>query len=74
MVCFVGRQNLHGETQMRIALFAAVAAIFACVSSAQAMTAASLKGLSKSDSIVHVRGGCGPLRHRGPHGHCRPGP
>jgi hypothetical protein len=25
-----------------------------------------------SDLVIHVSGGCGPHRHRGPHGHCRP--
>jgi hypothetical protein len=58
-----------------LALFAAIAALFTFMAySAQAMPAAPLKGVSKSDQVIQVRGGCGPLRHRGPHGHCRPGP
>jgi len=55
------------------ALFAAVAAAFAFMTfSAQAMPAAPLKDIAKStDQVIQVRGGCGPHRHRGPHGHCR---
>lgn len=58
-----------------LALFAAIAALFTFIAlSAQAMPVAALKGVSKSDQVTQVSGGCGPLRHRGPHGHCRPGP
>ena len=59
-----------------LALFAAIAAVFAFMTfSVQAMPAAALKGVAKSsDRVIQVRGGCGPYRHRGPHGHCRPGP
>jgi hypothetical protein len=58
------------------ALFAAIAAVFAFMTfGAQAMPAAPLAGVSKaSGHVVQGRGGCGPFRHRGPHGHCRPGP
>ena len=59
----------------QIALIAAFAAMFALMSfGARAVPIAPLKGVAKSDTIVHVSGGCGPNRHRGPHGHCRPGP
>jgi Spy/CpxP family protein refolding chaperone len=54
-----------------LALFAAIAALFTFVSfSAQAMPAASLKGVS-ADQTIQVSGGCGPHRHRDHHGHCR---
>jgi hypothetical protein len=26
---------------------------------------------ARSSLIIHVSGGCGPHRHRGPHGRCR---
>lgn len=26
---------------------------------------------ARSELVIHVSGGCGPHRHRGPHGHCR---
>ncbi|HEY1311483.1 MAG TPA: hypothetical protein VGF02_11085 [Pseudolabrys sp.] len=62
----------------QLALFAVFAftlsALMLSVICAQAMPAAPLKGVSKSDQVIQVRGGCGPLRHRGPGGHCRPGP
>jgi hypothetical protein len=56
-----------------IALFAAIAAVFTFVTfSAQAMPAASLKGVTNSDqTITQVRAGCGRGWHRGPRGHCR---
>jgi Spy/CpxP family protein refolding chaperone len=56
-----------------LALFAAIAAVFTFVTfSAQAMPAASLKGVTNSDqTITQVRGGCGHGWHRGPRGHCR---
>jgi len=56
-------------------LWTAVAAVFAVMTfGAQAMPAAPLKGIAKSNQVIHVSGGCGPWRHRGPHGHCRRGP
>ncbi len=58
-----------------VLLAAIVAAATFIAFGAQAMPAAPLKAaVSSSDQVVHVRGGCGPLRHRGPHGHCRRGP
>jgi hypothetical protein len=59
-----------------LALFAAIAAVFAfMIFSAQAMPAAPLQGVAKStDHVIQVRDGCGPYRHRGPRGFCRPGP
>lgn len=55
-----------------LALFVAVAAMFTFVTfSAQAMPAASLKGVTKSDQITQVRDGCGRGWYRGRHGHCR---
>jgi hypothetical protein len=58
---------------MRFAVIAASAAMFALLTfSAQAMTAAPLKGLSNKDqTITQVRGGCGRGWHRGRRGHCR---
>ena len=59
----------------QIALIAAIAAMFALMSfGARAVPIAPLKGAAKSDTVIHVSGGCGPRRHRGPHGLCRPGP
>ena len=54
------------------ALFAAIAALFALTTfGAQAMPAAPLAGASKATGqVIQVRGGCGPHRWRGPHGHC----
>ena len=58
-----------------LVLFATIAAVFAFMTySAQAMPAAPLKGASSSGHVVQVSGGCGPYRHRGPRGYCRPGP
>ena len=52
-------------------LFAAIAALFGVVSfGAQAAPVAPLKSAS-ADHVIQVSGGCGPHRHRGPHGHCR---
>jgi Spy/CpxP family protein refolding chaperone len=57
-----------------LALFAAIAALFTFIAlSAQAMPISSLNGVSNADQITPVSGGCGPHRHRGPRGHCRPG-
>jgi hypothetical protein len=70
---FSGRQ-FNGESPMRkeLALLASVAALFTLIAvSAQAMPAASLKGVSNSDQVIHVAEGCGRGWHRGPHGHCR---
>jgi len=54
---------------------ATIAAVFAFMTySAQAMPAAPLKGVYSSGHVVQVSGGCGPRRHRGPLGHCHPGP
>ena len=54
-----------------LALFAAIAALFTFIAfSAQAMPAASLKGVS-SGQATQVSGGCGPRRHRDRHGNCR---
>ena len=61
----------------QLALFAIFAFMLSTmmlsIISAQAMPAAPLKG-AYSDHVTKVSGGCGPLRHRGPGGHCRPGP
>jgi hypothetical protein len=58
--------------RIQFALFAAIAVVFAFMTfSAQAMPAAPLKGVSKSDQVIQVRDGCGRHRHRGPFGHCR---
>ncbi len=54
------------------ALFAAFAAMLSIISfGAQAMPAAPLKGAT-TGQLTQVSGGCGPHRHRGPHGHCQP--
>jgi hypothetical protein len=58
-----------------LVLFATIAAVFAFMTySARAMPAAPLKGVYSSGHVVQVSGGCGPRRHRGPLGHCHPGP
>jgi hypothetical protein len=55
-----------------LALFVAIAAMFTFVTfSVQAMPAAQLKGLTKSDQITQVRGGCGRGWYRNRWGHCR---
>lgn len=55
-----------------LALFVAIAAMFTFVSfNAQAMPTAALKGVTKSDQITQVRGGCGKYRYRDRWGHCR---
>jgi hypothetical protein len=55
------------------ALVASIAALFTFIAfGAQAMpAAAALTGVSNSGHVIHVSGGCGRHRHRGPHGHCR---
>ncbi len=58
--------------RIQLVLLAAIAALFAFTTlGAQAMPAAPLNGVSQSDQVIQVRGGCGPHRHRGPRGHCR---
>jgi hypothetical protein len=59
--------------RIQLALFAAIAAVFTFMTySAQAVPAAQLQGVAKAtDQVIQVRDGCGPGRHRGPHGHCR---
>ena len=58
---------------MRIALFAAIAAMFTLVTySAQAIPAAPLTGVFNPDeTVTQIAGGCGPGWHRGPRGRCR---
>jgi len=46
---------------------AGVAAASAAPAAGQALSNAA----AGSTFIIHVSGGCGPHRHRGPHGHCR---
>jgi nitrate/nitrite transporter NarK len=63
------------ENRMKsVALFVAIAAVFAFVSyGASAMPMSSLKEVKSADqNLQTVSGGCGRWRHRGPHGHCRP--
>jgi hypothetical protein len=58
--------------RQQLALFAAIAVLFSFAAfSAQAMPAASLKGVSNSGDVVQVSGGCGRFRHRDRWGHCR---
>jgi hypothetical protein len=33
--------------------------------------ALALSNTATHSDLIHVSGGCGPHRHRGPHGHCR---
>lgn len=40
-------------------------------SAAPAAGQALANAAARSSLIIHVSGGCGPHRHRGPHGHCR---
>lgn len=56
----------------KLVSFAAAAALIAAVSSAQAMPVSGLEGAA-SPHVTLVFGGCGPLGHRGPYGHCRAG-
>lgn len=71
------RLKLQGDNKMgkEFSLLAAIAAVFALLTfGAQAMPAAPLKGIAKSNPVIQTSGGCGHWRHRGPHGHCRSGP
>ena len=49
------------------------AALMFAVSGAQAMPSADHAPGYSSPEITLVSGGCGPYRHRGPWGGCRPG-
>jgi hypothetical protein len=56
----------------KLALFASIALLFTFIAyRADAMPAAPLNGVSGSDQVIHVAGGCGRGWHRGPYGHCR---
>lgn len=43
----------------------------ASASAAPAAGKALSNTVAQSNLVIHVSGGCGPHRHRGPHGHCR---
>jgi hypothetical protein len=64
----------HGENQMRtIVLVASLICGLVIPELASAMPMAPSDTVVKSanQNIVHVSGGCGPRRHRGPRGGCR---
>jgi len=56
----------------RLFSMTAAAALVFAAQSAVAMPAANLAGAAAPD-VTLVYGGCGPLGHRGPYGHCRAG-
>jgi hypothetical protein len=60
---------------MRHILMAAAAAAMLTVSigAAEAFPVAPVAGVAAAPEITLVSGGCGPYRHRGPYGGCRPG-
>jgi hypothetical protein len=64
----------HGENKMRtIVLVASLICGLVIPELASAMPMAPSDAVVKSanQNVVHVSGGCGPRRHRGPRGGCR---